>query len=173
MKFAEHLSAHITPEWRKQYINYEVKKKIEDSNCKKFFSFSSFRVKIVLLIALTDVTVVKQCACANFISMRNHMLVTSQYLCLCLRFSFSVYRLGIAATVQRWRRARSGVGSVAWDLFMFLFYWDAHRRGWHHFLELEKWSLRCNRFEMKFFPFIISSLNSIRVIRIHNIICVL
>jgi hypothetical protein len=24
MKFAEHLSAHITPEWRKQYINYEV-----------------------------------------------------------------------------------------------------------------------------------------------------
>jgi SPX domain protein involved in polyphosphate accumulation len=25
MKFAEHLSAHITPEWRKQYINYEVK----------------------------------------------------------------------------------------------------------------------------------------------------
>uniref|UniRef100_A0A8C9S6S4 Xenotropic and polytropic retrovirus receptor 1-like n=1 Tax=Scleropages formosus TaxID=113540 RepID=A0A8C9S6S4_SCLFO len=25
MKFAEHLSAHITPEWRKQYIQYEVK----------------------------------------------------------------------------------------------------------------------------------------------------
>lgn len=24
MKFAEHLQAHITPEWRKQYINYEV-----------------------------------------------------------------------------------------------------------------------------------------------------
>lgn len=24
MKFAEHLSAHITPEWRKQYISYEV-----------------------------------------------------------------------------------------------------------------------------------------------------
>lgn len=24
MKFAEHLAAHITPEWRKQYINYEV-----------------------------------------------------------------------------------------------------------------------------------------------------
>jgi SPX domain protein involved in polyphosphate accumulation len=24
MKFAEHLSAHITPEWRKQYIAYEV-----------------------------------------------------------------------------------------------------------------------------------------------------
>ncbi|GAA6067273.1 xenotropic and polytropic retrovirus receptor 1, partial [Tachysurus ichikawai] len=23
MKFAEHLSAHITPEWRKQYIQYE------------------------------------------------------------------------------------------------------------------------------------------------------
>lgn len=26
MKFAEHLSAHITPEWRKQYINYEKMK---------------------------------------------------------------------------------------------------------------------------------------------------
>ena len=24
MKFAEHLGAHITPEWRKQYILYEV-----------------------------------------------------------------------------------------------------------------------------------------------------
>ena len=24
MKFAEHLSAHLTPEWRKQYIEYEV-----------------------------------------------------------------------------------------------------------------------------------------------------
>lgn len=24
MKFAEHLAAHITPEWRKQYISYEV-----------------------------------------------------------------------------------------------------------------------------------------------------
>lgn len=23
MKFAEHLAAHITPEWRKQYILYE------------------------------------------------------------------------------------------------------------------------------------------------------
>jgi SPX domain protein involved in polyphosphate accumulation len=27
MKFTEHLSAHITPEWRKQYINYEVSNK--------------------------------------------------------------------------------------------------------------------------------------------------
>lgn len=26
MKFAEHLLAHITPEWRKQYISYEVMK---------------------------------------------------------------------------------------------------------------------------------------------------
>ena len=26
MKFAEHLAAHITPEWRKQYIQYEVRK---------------------------------------------------------------------------------------------------------------------------------------------------
>uniref|UniRef100_UPI00398ED42E xenotropic and polytropic retrovirus receptor 1 homolog n=1 Tax=Pristiophorus japonicus TaxID=55135 RepID=UPI00398ED42E len=28
MKFAEHLSAHLTPEWRKQYIEYEALKKI-------------------------------------------------------------------------------------------------------------------------------------------------
>ena len=26
MKFAEHLGAHITPEWRKQYIQYEEMK---------------------------------------------------------------------------------------------------------------------------------------------------
>lgn len=26
MKFAEHLAAHITPEWRKQYISYEEMK---------------------------------------------------------------------------------------------------------------------------------------------------
>ncbi|CDQ65550.1 unnamed protein product [Oncorhynchus mykiss] len=24
MKFAEHLSSHITPEWRKQYLQYEA-----------------------------------------------------------------------------------------------------------------------------------------------------
>lgn len=24
MKFSDHLATHITPEWRKQYINYEV-----------------------------------------------------------------------------------------------------------------------------------------------------
>ena len=29
MKFAEHLGAHITPEWRKQYIQYEVCRKTE------------------------------------------------------------------------------------------------------------------------------------------------
>lgn len=28
MKFAEHLSAHITPEWRKQYIQYEVRRRL-------------------------------------------------------------------------------------------------------------------------------------------------
>ncbi|XP_041050404.1 xenotropic and polytropic retrovirus receptor 1-like [Carcharodon carcharias] len=28
MKFAEHLSAHVTPEWRKQYIEYEALKKM-------------------------------------------------------------------------------------------------------------------------------------------------
>ena len=26
MKFAEHLSAHITPEWRVQYVQYEQMK---------------------------------------------------------------------------------------------------------------------------------------------------
>ena len=24
MKFGQHLSSHLTPEWRKQYVNYEV-----------------------------------------------------------------------------------------------------------------------------------------------------
>ncbi|KAJ7416241.1 hypothetical protein WISP_72887 [Willisornis vidua] len=28
MKFAEHLAAHITPEWRKQYIQYEALKEM-------------------------------------------------------------------------------------------------------------------------------------------------
>ncbi|TRY54771.1 hypothetical protein DNTS_004249 [Danionella cerebrum] len=28
MKFTEHLSAHITPEWRKQYIQYEAFKEM-------------------------------------------------------------------------------------------------------------------------------------------------
>uniref|UniRef100_A0A2S2QX19 Xenotropic and polytropic retrovirus receptor 1 n=1 Tax=Sipha flava TaxID=143950 RepID=A0A2S2QX19_9HEMI len=28
MKFAEHLAAHITPEWRKQYISYEEMKEM-------------------------------------------------------------------------------------------------------------------------------------------------
>lgn len=35
MKFAEHLTAHITPEWRKQYINYEVRFQIFSNNAKK------------------------------------------------------------------------------------------------------------------------------------------
>lgn len=43
MKFAEHLSAHITPEWRKQYINYEVRNPND-------FHFSSSRVKIVAMM---------------------------------------------------------------------------------------------------------------------------
>lgn len=39
MKFAEHLAAHITPEWRKQYINYEVSAK-----------FRSYRLKTERLL---------------------------------------------------------------------------------------------------------------------------
>lgn len=31
MKFTEHLLAHITPEWRKQYIQYEVRHNVDDS----------------------------------------------------------------------------------------------------------------------------------------------
>lgn len=31
MKFTEHLAAHITPEWRKQYINYEVHSMLHSS----------------------------------------------------------------------------------------------------------------------------------------------
>lgn len=38
MKFAEHLTAHITPEWRKQYICYEVGKTARQTiNCKLFY----------------------------------------------------------------------------------------------------------------------------------------
>lgn len=46
MKFAEHLTAHITPEWRKQYINYEVslvshkKKHIFEFFFPQFYRFS-------------------------------------------------------------------------------------------------------------------------------------
>lgn len=43
MKFAEHLTAHITPEWRKQYILYEVGFKIE-LNANGFIKLSIFRV---------------------------------------------------------------------------------------------------------------------------------
>lgn len=46
MKFAEHLSAHITPEWRKQYINYEVIDYIGKNFVltfqRKFFYFCDF-----------------------------------------------------------------------------------------------------------------------------------
>uniref|UniRef100_A0A915HIL6 SPX domain-containing protein n=1 Tax=Romanomermis culicivorax TaxID=13658 RepID=A0A915HIL6_ROMCU len=35
MKFAEHLSTHLTPEWRKQYINYEKMKKMLYIVCEK------------------------------------------------------------------------------------------------------------------------------------------
>uniref|UniRef100_G3S1X3 Solute carrier family 53 member 1 n=1 Tax=Gorilla gorilla gorilla TaxID=9595 RepID=G3S1X3_GORGO len=34
MKFAEHLSAHITPEWRKQYIQYET----DEDTVKRYFA---------------------------------------------------------------------------------------------------------------------------------------
>lgn len=43
MKFAEHLLAHITPEWRKQYINYEVI---------WHFTFCSFTISASHLITL-------------------------------------------------------------------------------------------------------------------------
>lgn len=75
MKFAEHLTAHITPEWRKQYINYEVclffiNKKI----LKNFSPFSAliflFRefqfVLFTIVIALVYVKNCKQIA-ADFI----------------------------------------------------------------------------------------------------------
>lgn len=38
MKFAEHLSAHITPEWRKQYIQYEVSFSVFYDDFLNFFS---------------------------------------------------------------------------------------------------------------------------------------
>lgn len=42
MKFAEHLSAHITPEWRKQYINYEV--------CMQFIFWMKLIIYVILRI---------------------------------------------------------------------------------------------------------------------------
>ena len=33
MKFTEHLSAHLTPEWRSQYIRYEVSLKLSQKSC--------------------------------------------------------------------------------------------------------------------------------------------
>ena len=33
MKFTEHLSAHLTPEWRSQYIRYEVSLKLPQKSC--------------------------------------------------------------------------------------------------------------------------------------------
>ncbi|KOB70899.1 Xenotropic and polytropic murine leukemia virus receptor xpr1 [Operophtera brumata] len=56
MKFAEHLSAHITPEWRKQYINYEPKsggdsrkaiprRKVQELK----LAFSEFYLSLILL----------------------------------------------------------------------------------------------------------------------------
>lgn len=40
MKFAEHLSAHITPEWRKQYITYEVNYRIFISMLFHLFAYA-------------------------------------------------------------------------------------------------------------------------------------
>uniref|UniRef100_A0A3B5A225 Xenotropic and polytropic retrovirus receptor 1 n=1 Tax=Stegastes partitus TaxID=144197 RepID=A0A3B5A225_9TELE len=49
MKFTEHLSAHITPEWRKQYIQYEVNKR-SSPHCSNNCS----------LVAVTDEDTVKR-----------------------------------------------------------------------------------------------------------------
>lgn len=46
MKFTEHLGAHLTPEWRSQYIRYEVRKhdEIISTACVQYrtFAFSGF-----------------------------------------------------------------------------------------------------------------------------------
>ena len=44
MKFAQHLSAHITPEWRKQYINYEVLSIFVLVQSFDYIQVSSFRI---------------------------------------------------------------------------------------------------------------------------------
>ena len=43
MKFTEHLAAHITPEWRKQYIHYEVL----DLHCSKL-NYNEFMLNVFL-----------------------------------------------------------------------------------------------------------------------------
>uniref|UniRef100_A0A3P9MBE7 Xenotropic and polytropic retrovirus receptor 1 homolog n=1 Tax=Oryzias latipes TaxID=8090 RepID=A0A3P9MBE7_ORYLA len=50
MKFTEHLSAHITPEWRKQYIQYEVRKS----------NLFSVHLKLMFVVAVTDEDTVKR-----------------------------------------------------------------------------------------------------------------
>lgn len=47
MKFAEHLSAHITPEWRKQYINYEKMKNLLYSTVEEAPSPEEFEYEVL------------------------------------------------------------------------------------------------------------------------------
>lgn len=49
MKFAEHLGAHITPEWRKQYIQYEVSQLRGAGFC-AYVSHSPGRSIIIIVI---------------------------------------------------------------------------------------------------------------------------
>lgn len=67
MKFAEHLTAHITPEWRKQYINYEVCLIfLSIKKSKKIFpifgyNFSNREFQFVLFTIVVALVYVKSC----------------------------------------------------------------------------------------------------------------
>ena len=62
MKFAEHLGAHITPEWRKQYIQYEEMKArtflLKNQNLSQSLIskevLASFKIKAMLLAAIEE-----------------------------------------------------------------------------------------------------------------------
>lgn len=53
MKFAEHLTAHITPEWRKQYINYEVRRSKDASKIQMKNMYPMDIYKRVLFLAVS------------------------------------------------------------------------------------------------------------------------
>jgi len=79
MKFAEHLSAHITPEWRKQYINYEV-----SFQYWKFYLQYLFFFCMYVYILLCIYTGIYTHTLHNYL----HYLEKCIFLCLTFLFSY-------------------------------------------------------------------------------------
>lgn len=70
MKFTEHLAAHITPEWRKQYINYEVSFNFSHFQGGYFFYNAStyYRIWFLRIIIEFDYSVIVYLAFNMFFS---------------------------------------------------------------------------------------------------------